>query len=82
MSIVLLLLRNFLVLILVALVVATPLAYFAVGRWLEGFAYRINLGVGTFVVVGVLVIIIALVTLSYQAIRAALTDPVKSLRYE
>ena len=82
MSIVLLLLRSFFVLILAALVVATPLAYFAVSRWLEGFAYRINLGVGTFVLVGMLVLIIALVTLSFQAIKAALSDPVKSLRYE
>ena len=81
-SIVFLLLRNFFVLLLAALVVATPLAYFAVSRWLEGFAYRINLGVGTFVLVGMLVLIIALVTLSYQAIKAALSDPVKSLRYE
>ena len=82
MSIVSLLLKDFLVLVLAALVVATPLAYFAVSRWLEGFAYRINPGVGTFLLVGVLVLIIALMTLSYQALRAALADPVKSLRYE
>ncbi len=82
MSIVSLLLKDFLVLVLAALVVATPLAYFAVSRWLEDFAYRINLGVGTFLLVGVLVLIIALMTLSYQALRAALADPVKSLRYE
>ena len=82
MSIVFLLLRNFFVLILAALAVASPLAYFAMSRWLDGFAYRINLGVGTFVLVGMLVLIIALVTLSFQAIKAALSDPVKSLRYE
>lgn len=82
MNIVSLLLKDFLVLVLAALVVATPLAYFAVSRWLEGFAYRINPGAGTFLLVGILVLIIALMTLSHQALRAAMADPVKSLRYE
>ena len=82
MNIVSLLLKDFLVLVLTALVVATPLAYFAVSRWLEGFSYRINPGAGTFLLVGVMVLIIALMTLSHQALRAALADPVKSLRYE
>ena len=51
-------------------------------RWLDGFAYRVGLGAGVFVAAGVLALVIALVTVSTQALRAASTDPVKALRYE
>lgn len=61
---------------------ATPLAYVALQRWLEGFAYRIDLTPGVFLLTGVVVLLIALLTVSYQSIKAALADPVKSLRYE
>ena len=51
-------------------------------RWLEDFAYRIEMGPGIFLLAGGLALAIAMVTVSYQAIRAAMADPVKSLRYE
>ena len=65
-----------------AFIVAAPLAYFAMERWLLGFAYRIEIGPGIFLLTGGLVLLIAVLTVSYQAVRAALADPVKSLRYE
>lgn len=74
--------KDFITLVLVAFVVAAPVAYFAMTRWLEGFAYRIDVGLGTLVLAGVLALLIALVTVSIQAMRAAMADPVQSLRYE
>ena len=81
-SITLLLSKDFLGLVLVALALAVPVAYLVMRQWLEGFAYRVGLGPSIFVLAGVLVLLIALVTVSYQAVKAALADPVKSLRYE
>ncbi len=74
--------KDFLRLVLIAFVAAVPVAYLAMERWLEDFAYRIDLGVGVFALAGGLALGIALLTVSYQAIRAALADPVKALRYE
>ena len=81
-SIVALLSKDFLKLVLIAFVVAVPVAYLAMQRWLADFAYRVDLGIGLFALAGALVLVVALVTVSYQAIRAATADPVKSLRYE
>ena len=81
-SVVLLLSKEFLRLVLMALVVATPLAFLAASRWLEGFAYRIELSPLTFVVAGGAALIIATFTVSLMALRAALADPVNTLRYE
>jgi putative ABC transport system permease protein len=81
-GIVRLLSTDFLKLVGIAFIVAAPLAYFVVQRWLEDFAYRIQIGPGIFLVTGVLVLFIALLTVSYQSVKAALADPVKSLRYE
>ncbi|MEX0748039.1 MAG: FtsX-like permease family protein, partial [Rhodothermales bacterium] len=81
-SIVGLLSREFLLLIGGALLVATPVAYFVLGRWLENFAYHIALGPGLFLLGGVVAFAIGLATVSHQAMRAALTDPVRSLRNE
>ncbi len=74
--------RDILKLIGVAFVIAAPLAYLAMNRWLADFAYRIDIGVATFVWAGGIVLLITLLTVSYQSLRAALTDPVKALRYE
>lgn len=74
--------RDFLKLVLIAFVIATPLAYVGVQQWLERFAYRIDIGPGIFLITGALVLLIAVGTVSYQSIRAAVSDPVKSLRYE
>ena len=74
--------REFLTLVGIAFVLATPLAWYAMQRWLEDFAYRVEIGPGVFLLTGISAIVIALATVSYQCIRAALADPVKSLRYE
>ncbi|HET6567649.1 MAG TPA: hypothetical protein VFG50_06770, partial [Rhodothermales bacterium] len=81
-SIVTLLSKDFLKLVFIAFILAVPVAYFAMSRWLQDFAYHIKLGPGVFLLAGVLALLIALATVSYQAVRAALADPVKSLRYE
>ena len=81
-DIVSLLLSDFLKLVGIAFLAATPVAYFAMHRWLEGFPYRIKLGPGVFVFAGVLAFITALLTVGYQAVRAGSADPVKSLRQE
>ena len=66
----------------IAIVLASPVAYFAMERWLETFPYRIDIGVGLLVLAGTLALFIAFVTVSYQSIKAALADPVETLRYE
>ncbi len=81
-SIVMLLSKDFLKLVVVAFVIAVPVAYFAMSRWLEDFAYRIEIGPWLFVGAGVLALVIALATVSYQAVKAALADPVDALRSE
>ncbi|MEM6647508.1 MAG: ABC transporter permease [Bacteroidota bacterium] len=65
-----------------AFVLAAPLAYWGAQQWLGNFAYRIEIGIGLFIAVAVLVLAVALLTVSYQSVKAALADPVKSLRYE
>ena len=77
-----LLLNEFTQLMVVALVIAAPLAYFIMDRWLQHFAYHVELGGGTFVLAGALAFVIALLTVSHQSIKAALANPVKALRYE
>ena len=81
-GIVALLSKDFLRLVLIGFVVASPLAYFGMSRWLESFAYRTEISGWIFLVAGLLALAIALLTVGYQAVRAALADPVKSMRYE
>jgi len=81
-SIVALLSKDFLKLVLIAFVLAAPLAYFAMTHWLHAFAYRIEISWPIFLCAGLVALLVALLTVSYQAIRTALTDPVKALRYE
>ena len=83
-GIVVLLSREFTRWVLVANVIAWPLAYLAMYSWLRGFAYRINLNsqIGFFLVAAVGALFIAWVTVSFQAVKAATSDPVDSLRYE
>jgi ABC-type antimicrobial peptide transport system permease subunit len=59
-----------------------PIAYYAMNRWLQDFAYRIEIGPGTFILGGMLALVIALVTVSVQTIKAAMANPVDALRYE
>jgi putative ABC transport system permease protein len=81
-GIVLLLSRDFTKWVLGANFIAWPIAYYAMKRWLENFAYRTSIGIEVFILSGLLVFVISLVTVSYQSIKAALKDPVDSLRYE
>ncbi|MEP7233424.1 MAG: ABC transporter permease [Ginsengibacter sp.] len=74
--------KDFVKLVIIALVIAVPLAWIAANKWLENYPYRITLSWPTFVLAGVLVIFIAIATVSFQAIKAALANPVKSLRTE
>lgn len=81
-SIVALLSKDFARLIVVAVVVASPVAYLLMRRWLEGFAEHVALGPGVFLAAGSLAVVLALVAVASQALRAASTDPVNALRYE
>ena len=74
--------RDFLFLVLIGTLVAVPLAWFGVGRWLENFAFRTAIEPLVFVLAALVVLLIATVTVSFRAIRAAQTDPVKALRHE
>lgn len=81
-KIVLLMTKDFTKLVLIANVIAWPIAYLVMRKWLQSFAYRIDIGVFTFLMAGALTLIIAWVTVSYQAIRASLINPADALRYE
>jgi putative ABC transport system permease protein len=81
-GIVQLLSKDFLKLVLVSAVITFPLAWWAMSHWLQDFAYRITIGWDVFALAAVLAVGIALVTVSFQAVRAALANPVKSLRSE
>ena len=81
-GIVVLLSKEFVRLIGWAFVIAAPLAYLAMDRWLQDFAYHIDLGAGTFLLAGGGLLLLAWLTVSYQSVRAALANPVQALRYE
>jgi putative ABC transport system permease protein len=81
-SVFLLLSRDFTKLIVVAFVLSIPISWYIMNQWLEGFAYRINVGISAFAIAGIAVILIAWITVSYQSIRAAIVNPVNSLRSE
>jgi putative ABC transport system permease protein len=69
-------------LVFIANVIAVPLVWLLMDRWLGTFAFRIDIGVWIFIVAALITTAIALITVSYQSIKAAITNPVKSLRYE
>ncbi len=81
-SLVQLLSKDFIKHVLIAIAIATPIAWWSMTQWLQRFAYKIDLEWWMFVIAGLLSIIIALLTVSYQAIKAAVVNPVKSLRSE
>ncbi|NER17339.1 ABC transporter permease [Spongiivirga citrea] len=74
--------KDFVQLTLIALAIASPIAWFFMKRWLEGFAYKIDVPISVFVFTGLGAIVIALITVSFQSIKAAMTNPVNSLRTE
>ena len=80
--IVMMLSKDFVKLVLVAIVIACPLVGWAMHEWLQAFAYRIDIGPYVFVAAGGVVILITLITISFQALKAALANPVESLRTE
>ena len=74
--------KDFLKLVLIANVISWPLAWWAMSKWLQDFAYRINISWWIFLLAGLSALLIALITVSFQAIKAAIANPVKSLRSE
>jgi ABC-type antimicrobial peptide transport system permease subunit len=79
-NVVVILSADFLKLILLAVIIAFPVAWWAANQWLNSFAYRVNIGADIFVIAGVATLLITVITISYQAIKAALINPVRSLR--
>ncbi len=76
------LIKDFTKWVLLANIIAWPVVYYLMNKWLEDFAYRINISLWVFILSGLLALIVALLTVSYHAVKAATADPVKSLRYE
>lgn len=74
--------KEFVLLVVISNVIIWPLAYFLLNRWLQTFAYRISIGWWPFVLTGIAVLVVSLLTVSWQIIRAATANPVESLRYE
>ncbi len=74
--------KDFITLVLIAFVIAVPVTWFIMHNWLQDFAYRINIQIWVFAIAGVLAILIALLTIGIQALKAAVANPVKSLRTE
>ena len=74
--------KDFLRLVMIALCIAFPASWWLMNNWLEGFAYRINISAGVFLVAGASIIMLTLLTIGYQSIKAAIANPVKSLRTE
>jgi putative ABC transport system permease protein len=81
-SIVMLIIREFVVLISVAFLIALPVAWYFTGKWLQDFAYRTDLAWWMFVLPAVLIMATALITMSFRSIKAALVNPAKSLKVE
>ena len=73
---------DFVKLMLVANLIAWPIAYFTIREWLNDFAYRIDLGIEVFLLAGLSALAMTLLTVSYQLIKAAFSNPVETLRYE
>lgn len=81
-SVVVMLSKDFLKLVIIAALIAFPLVWWAMNNWLNSFAYRIQIGAEVFVIAAAAIIIITLLTISFQSIKAAIANPVKSLRTE
>jgi ABC-type antimicrobial peptide transport system permease subunit len=74
--------REFVMLVLIAIVIAFPFAFWATHKWLEDFSYRISVGWLTFALAGLSAILIAVLTVSFQLVKAAISNPVDSIRSE
>ena len=74
--------KEFLKWVLVANIIAWPVAYYVMNNWLKDFAYRIDINLWIFLLSGIIALVIALLTVSSHAVKAAIANPIKSLRYE
>ena len=74
--------KEFILWIIIANLIAWPIAFFAVDKWLQDFAYRISIGIEAFIISALITICIALLTVSYQSMKAARSNPVDALKYE
>jgi putative ABC transport system permease protein len=81
-SITFLLCKDFVFLVIIALITASPIAWYGMNRWLQSFAFHIDIGMGTFITAGAAAIFIALLTVAWQAVRAAMANPIKNLKTE
>jgi putative ABC transport system permease protein len=81
-SIIVMLAKEFFKSVIIATVIAVPIAYWFISDWLENFAYKIQVGPYYFILAGAIALFIAVITITFHAIKAALTDPIKALRYE
>lgn len=81
-NIVALLSRDFILLVLISIFIATPISWYIMNRWLEGFAYRMEIEAWIFILAGCIALLIAVLTISYQSIKSAIMNPVSSLRSE
>jgi putative ABC transport system permease protein len=81
-GIVRLLAKDFIQLIIIAIVIAVPIAWYSMNIWLSGFAYKISVSWWMFAAAGAMALAVAMLTISFQSIKAALMNPVKSLRSE
>jgi len=81
-GIVVMLSKNFLKLVIIANIISWPISYFVMKNWLQNFAYRTNMGVWLFIMTGALSLCIALLTVSYQSVKASLSNPVDAIKYE
>jgi putative ABC transport system permease protein len=74
--------KDFIVLVILSCVIASPVAFYFLQNWLQKYDYRVSIGVTVFIVSAMIAILITIITISFQAIRAAIANPVKSLRTE
>jgi putative ABC transport system permease protein len=74
--------KEFVLWVVVSNLIAWPISFYAMSKWLESFAYRVDLSWWVFVLAGLIAVVVALVTVGWHAIRAATANPVESLRYE
>ena len=74
--------KDFVLLVSIAIAIASPIAWYFMHQWLQSFAYRTGIGAWVFILAGLAALIVAIVTVSFQAIRAAMANPVKSIRTE
>jgi putative ABC transport system permease protein len=74
--------KEYILWVMISIIIACPVAWFAMNKWLQNFAYRINISLWIFLLAGFLALLIALLTVSWQSYKAASKNPVEALRYE